>query len=84
MSMSEVVRTALQVSGRRRLILPAPRFVMKLAAMFLQLAPGRPLTPDAIDFITGDAIGDPAEIREKLSVGVTPLRDGLAKYMAKS
>ncbi|HEY5625687.1 MAG TPA: complex I NDUFA9 subunit family protein [Dehalococcoidia bacterium] len=82
-TMSEVVRTALGVTGRRRFLLPAPKFVMKALASVLQFAPGRPLTPDAVDFITMDALGDPAEISAKLGLTPTPLRDGLATYLAK-
>ncbi|MCH7953858.1 MAG: NAD(P)H-binding protein, partial [Chloroflexi bacterium] len=69
-AMSDVVKTALQVAGRRRLLLPAPTFVMKALASVLQFMPGRPLTPDAVDFITMGALGDPTEISEKL--GLTP------------
>ncbi len=82
-SMSDVVKTALEVAGRRRLLLPAPTFVMKALASIVQFAPGRPLTPDAIDFITMDALGDPADISEKLGLTPTPLRDGLATYLTK-
>jgi len=83
LSMSDVVRTALEVAGRHRLLLPAPTFVMKALASIVQFAPGRPLTPDAIDFITMDALGDPADISEKLGLTPTPLRDGLATYLTK-
>jgi NADH dehydrogenase len=84
MSMSEVVRTALEVAGRRRLLLPAPKFVMKAAASLLQFAPGRPLTPDAVEFITMDAVGDPSEAVKKLGFKPTPLRDGLATYLGRN
>lgn len=83
MSMSEVVRTALQVSGRKRLLLPAPAFVMRLVASVIQFAPGKPLTPDAVDFITHDALGDPTAIQQALGLRVTPLREGLATYLGK-
>jgi len=83
LSMSDVVKTALQVVGRRRLLLPAPTFVMKALASVVQFAPGRPLTLDAIDFITMDALGDPTDISEKLGLTPTPLREGLATYLAK-
>ncbi|MCH8051219.1 MAG: NAD(P)H-binding protein [Chloroflexi bacterium] len=83
-AMSDVVKTALQVAGRRRLLLPAPTFVMKALASVLQFMPGRPLTPDAVDFITMGALGDPTEISEKLGLTPTPLREGLATYLAKS
>jgi uncharacterized protein YbjT (DUF2867 family) len=83
MSMTEVVRTALQVAGRKRLLLSSPKPVMKLVASVLQFAPGRPLTPDAVDFITGDALGDPAAIQRALGLRMTPLREGLATYLGK-
>ena len=81
LSMSEVVKTALQVVGRRRLLLPAPTFAMKALAAVLQIMPGRPLTPDAVDFITMDALGDPTDISAKLGLTPTPLREGLAIYL---
>jgi NADH dehydrogenase len=83
MSMSDVVRTALQVSGRKRLLLPAPAFVMKLVASIIQFAPGRPLTPDAVDFITHDALGNPTAIQRALGLRVTRLREALATYMGE-
>ena len=83
MSMADVVRTALKVSGRKRLLLPAPAFVMKLVASVIQFAPGRPLTPDAVDFITHDAIADPTAIQKALGIHVTPLREALATYLGK-
>jgi uncharacterized protein YbjT (DUF2867 family) len=83
MSMSEVVRTALEVSGRKRLLLSSPKPVMKLVASIIQFAPGKPLTPDAVDFITADAVAEGTAIRDKLGLTLTPLRDGLATYMGK-
>ncbi len=83
MSMTEVVRAALQVAGRKRLLLSSPKAVMKLVASVLQFAPGRPLSPDAVDFITGDALGDSAAIQRALGLRLTPLREGLATYLGK-
>jgi NADH dehydrogenase len=83
MSMTEVVRTALQVAGRKRLLLSSPKPLMKLVASVLQFAPGRPLTPAAVDFITGDALGDPAAIQRALGLRLTPLREGLTTYLGK-
>ena len=82
-AMSDVVKTALQVAGRRRLLLPAPTFVMKALASVLQFMPGRPLTPDAVDFITMDALADPTDMSDKLGLTPTPLREGLATYLQK-
>ncbi len=83
MSMTEVVRVALQVAGRKRLLLSSPGLLMKLVASVLQFAPGRPLTPDAVDFIAGDALADPAAIQQKLGLRPTPLREGLETYLGK-
>jgi NADH dehydrogenase len=81
LSMKEVVQAALEAAGRKRILLPAPKAVMKLAAAVLQFMPGRPLTPDAVDFITMDALADPTEIKEALNLELTPLRQALATYM---
>jgi len=83
MSMKDVVKAALDAAGRRRLILPAPTFVMKPMATLLQFAPGRPLTPDGVDFITADALADNSTIPVALDLKLTPLRQGLATYMGK-
>jgi NADH dehydrogenase len=83
MSMTDVVRTALQVAGRRRLLLSSPKPLMKLVASVLQFAPGKPLTPDAVDFIAADALADPTAIQQKLGLRPTPLREGLATYLGK-
>lgn len=83
MSMSDVVRTALEASGRKRLLLSAPAFVMRAVASVMQFAPGKPLTPDAVDFITHDALADSTAIQKALGLRVTPLREGLATYLGK-
>jgi NADH dehydrogenase len=81
MTMQEVVQTALDVSGRRRMLLSAPKPVMKAAARLLQFAPGRPLTPDAVEFITMDALADPTRAEHVLGIRMTPVREALATYL---
>jgi len=82
MSMDGVIRTALEVAGLRRPILHLPAALGKLAAIFLQLLPGPPLTPDAIDFITGEAVADNTALEHAFGgPRLTPLRDGLATYL---
>lgn len=83
MSMRDVVRAALQVSRRRRLLLSSPKFIVKANAWLIQFLPWRPLTPAAVDFITEDAVADPTEIQQALGITVTPLRQALATYMGK-
>jgi NADH dehydrogenase len=83
LTMSEVVRTALRMAGRKRLLLASPKPVMKLAAAVLQFMPGRPLTPDAVEFITADALAGPSEAERALGVKMRPLREGLETYLGK-
>jgi NADH dehydrogenase len=84
LSMRDIVKTALEAAGRKRLLLASPKFVMKLVASVIQFAPGRRLTPDAVDFITTDALADPAEIEAALGIKTTPLREALASYLGRS
>ncbi len=80
--MDDVVRTALEVAGRRRPILHQPAAVGKLLATFLQLLPGPPLTPDAIDFITHEAVADNSALESAFGgPRLTPLREALSTYL---
>jgi NADH dehydrogenase len=82
LSIDEVIRTALEVAGRRRPILHQPVAFGKLLATFLQLLPGPPLTPDAIDFITHEAVADNSHLESAFGgPRLTPLREGLATYL---
>jgi NADH dehydrogenase len=82
LTMKEIVRTALEVVGRRRFLVSAPKAMMKVAASVVQFVPGRPLTPDAVDFITMDALADPTRAEHVLGLKMTLLRAGLATYLA--
>ncbi len=80
LTMDEIIRTALQVRGKKRFLLHQPAALMKLVASVAQFAPGRPLTPDAIDFILMDPIADTASLREVFGLPLTPLAEALATY----
>ncbi len=82
LTMNEIVRTALEVMGRRRWLLSLSKGLMKALAAVLRFLPGPPLTPDAIDFITMDALADSSALVETLGLELTPLRQGLATYLA--
>lgn len=83
MTMDEVIKTALQVAGKKRFLLHNPKFVMKLVARVIQFAPGRPLTPDAIDFITMDGVADTAELQQVYGLPLHSLEEGLSSYVGK-
>jgi len=82
LSMDDVVRTALEVGGKKRPILHQPAVIGKAMATILQLLPAPPLTPDSIDFITNEAVADNAALERVFSPKLTPLREALATYLA--
>jgi NADH dehydrogenase len=81
MTMDDVLRTAMEVMGRRRPLLHVPVRVAKAGGWFARLLPRPLLSPDAVSFLTGDAIADIGPLVE--AFGITPrrLRDGLATYL---
>ena len=81
LSMDEVIRTALEIAGARRPIIHQPAVVGKLMATFLQFLPGPPLTPDAIDFITHEAVADNSPLERIFAPQLTSLRNGLTTYL---
>jgi NADH dehydrogenase len=82
LTMDAVVREALHVQGRRRLILHAPAGLMKLLTRPLTLLPSPPMTPDAIDFVVQSAQVDTGPLTAALPRRLTPLAEGLASYLA--
>jgi NADH dehydrogenase len=81
MSMNDVVKTALEVQGKKRPLLHQPVFVGKLIGSLPSIPPLPALTADAIDFITNPAVADNRELVEVLQPRLTPLREGLATYL---
>ena len=83
MTMDEVIKTALEIAGLRRPILHQPVALGKLIGALARLLPNPPLTPDAIDFITNPAVADNSALERVFAPTLTPLRAGLATYLAK-
>jgi NADH dehydrogenase len=81
MSMDDVLRTMLDVLGKRRRLVHVPAILPKAAGFFLQVLPNPPLSPGAVDFLTGDAVADVGPLLDAFDVRLTPLREGLATYL---
>jgi NADH dehydrogenase len=81
MSMNDVVRTALEIRGKKRALFHQPVFIGKALGAFSSVLPSPPLSADAIDFITEPAIADNAAVMSALHPALTPLREGLATYL---
>jgi uncharacterized protein YbjT (DUF2867 family) len=82
MTMNEVLRTMMEVRGRIKPLVHFPGWMPKLAGFFLQALPRPPLSPDAVSFVTGDALADTASLIEAFDLRLTPLREGLATYLS--
>jgi uncharacterized protein YbjT (DUF2867 family) len=83
LTMDEVIRAALRASGKRRPLLHNPKILMKAIAAVIQHAPGRPLTPDAVDFITMDGVTDVTALQKTFGLPLTSLEDGLSTYLKR-
>lgn len=83
LTMNQIMEIALKVKGRRRFLLHIPKSVGKAQASLLQLLPGRPLTPDAVDFITQGGVADDTRITEKFpGFQTTRFREALEGYLS--
>jgi NADH dehydrogenase len=85
LTMDGVLRTMLAVMGKQKPLLHAPAALPRLAGRLMGLLPlpKRPLSPDAVTFITMDALADNTALRRAFpDLRLTPLRDGLATYLA--
>jgi nucleoside-diphosphate-sugar epimerase len=86
-TLNELLLLALRAMGRRRPILHIPKPVGKIQATLMQYLPGRPLTPDAVDFVSQGGTATEADRRllaERFpEFQPTPLRDGLGSYLGR-
>ena len=81
LTMDEIIRVALHVLGRRRPILHAPVWLMKVLTAPLTLLPSPPMTPAAVDFVVQAAPVDTGPLRERLPRRLLPLSEALATYL---
>ena len=83
--MNDVLKTALDVMGRKRFILHQPIFVGKALGTLASLQPfvTPPLTADAVDFIANAAVADNSNLERVLHPTLTPLRQALETYLKK-
>jgi NADH dehydrogenase len=82
LTMDGVLRAMLSVMGKRRPLLHAPAFIPRIVGALMSPLPKPPLSPDAVDFITADAVADTDGLLKAFQTTLTPLREGLATYLA--
>jgi NADH dehydrogenase len=84
MSMNDVLRTALELQGKKKPLLHQPVVAGKVLGRLASILPSPPLSADAIDFITNDAVADNTRLIQVLNPRLTPLREALATYLRSS
>ena len=84
LSMDEVIRTMLDIEGRRRLVIPVPKSLAKLGTAPLVLLPKPPMTPGGIEFAVQDGVVDNTEIDKTLELRPRTLREGLSTYLGSA
>ncbi len=82
LTMDEVLLTVQRVLGVKRPLIHHPVGFMKLATAPFQLLPTPPMTPQAVEFVTGEALVDPQPTEETFGIRFMSLEEGLRKYLA--
>jgi len=83
LSMNEVLRTMLAVRGARRPLVHVPRWMAKAGGAVAQLWPWPKLSPEAVEFLTEDAVADTDALRSHFDLELTPLGAGLTTYLSR-
>jgi NADH dehydrogenase len=81
MTMREVIKTLLEVIGKRRLIVPIPLWLAKLGTAPLVVLPKPPMSPFGIEFAVQDGLADNSLLESVLDVHPAPLGEGLGRYL---
>jgi NADH dehydrogenase len=81
-SFKQLMQLLLRELGRKRLLLPIPFPIASLMAVFAQLVPGKPLTPDQVRLLKGDNVVSPgARGLADLGIAPTPVEIVLPTYL---
>jgi NADH dehydrogenase len=82
MTMNEVLAHALRAMGKRKRLVHVPPALPKAAGAVARILPKPPLSPDAVDFATGDAVADTGPLFEAFpGLRLRTLDEGLAVYL---
>jgi NADH dehydrogenase len=83
LTFKQIVRTMLEVMGKKRLVLPTPKPFVKLGAALLYRLPGRVLSPRAVDFVNADGPVDNRALHDLLGFHPRGLAEGIDYLRAR-
>ena len=81
--MNELLETMMDIRGRHKPLVHFPEAMPKLAGAVLRYLPTPPLSPDAVSFLTADALANNEALLAQFDLPLTPLREGLATYLRR-
>src|SRR2546421_7324570 len=82
LTMNDVMRTLLGVLGLKRTIVHVPPWMPKGAGFVAEWLPRPPLSRDAVDFLTGEAVASTGALLKAFpGLEFRTLREGLASYL---
>jgi NADH dehydrogenase len=81
MTLDDLIRLVMEITGRRRLIIHVPEAVMRLAGAAAEMLPVALFSRDAASFLLADNAGDIKPLVDEFGIKLTPAREGLA-YLA--
>jgi NADH dehydrogenase len=82
LTMDEVLGEVLRALGRRKRLVHVPAALPKAAGAVVRVLPKPPLSPDAVDFATGDAVADTSGLLDAFpGLRFRTLAEGLATYL---
>jgi uncharacterized protein YbjT (DUF2867 family) len=83
LTIDEVIHTLLDVMGLRRKLVHVPPWMPKAVGYVAQLLPRPPLSPAAVDFLTGEAVATTGALHTAFpELRLRSLREALAMYLA--
>jgi uncharacterized protein YbjT (DUF2867 family) len=82
LTMNEVLRTMMEVRGKVKPLVHFPVFLPKLAGLFLEVLPKPPLSREAVDIATADAVADTSKLLQEFELNLTHLHAGLTTYLS--
>jgi NADH dehydrogenase len=82
LTMDEVLLTVQKLLGLRKPLIHHPVGFMKLATWPLKFLPSPPLTPQAVEFLTTEALVDPRPTEETFGIRFRSLEEGLSRYLS--
>lgn len=81
LTMDEVLLRIQQLLGVKKPLIHHPVGFMKLATWPMQFLPSPPITPQAVEFLTCEALVDPKPTEETFGIRFMSLEEGLQRYL---